>query len=271
MTKLRLVALDIDGTLLDENRQIPDYLISKIQELSKQGVMFTLATGRVFPSALPYAKQLGLRLPLIACNGALIKDSLNGRVIFHRQLERSIAAEVLAVLQRERWDTLKYFFYEDDTVTDLEHEYTQAYEKALGVSFQRVQDIFHHVLKEREVDPTMLALICQQEKCSQVTAHIAKIFGGKIFLTNSHEYFVEILHPQANKGRALLHLAKELKLKPEEILAVGDNRNDITMLHAAGVGALVGNSPKCIQQEADWVAVKERSAGVLEVLDHFFR
>ncbi|MBC9785798.1 HAD family phosphatase [Heliobacterium chlorum] len=270
MSSIRLVAMDLDGTLLDEKRTVPEPVRQRIAELQQKGVLFTLATGRLFPSAIRYARQLSLQTPIIVCNGAMIRDLLEDRMLHHLALNRELALEVLRLLKDRGHDALRFSFYGDEVLTDTPHEQTENYQQGLGVSFSNVADLSEHLLQTPEQHPTMLVLMTDPAVTRPLTAEIAEKLGDSIFVTNSHDHFVEILHPRATKGEALAQLAASLSIPRESVMAIGDNRNDLSMIRWAGQGVLVANSPQEIQGDADWVTSASRSWGVLEALNRYF-
>ncbi|WP_041313805.1 Cof-type HAD-IIB family hydrolase [Heliomicrobium modesticaldum] len=270
MSPIRLVAMDLDGTLLDEKRRIPEPVARRIAELRGKGVIFTVATGRIYPSALPYAKQLELEAPMITCNGAMIRHPADGRIICHRTVEAKQALAVLQFLKAKNSDALRYSFHGDEVYTDTPHEYTTSYERGLGLSFTFVDDLTAHLAKEPERHPTMLVLMTDPAVTPALTQDILAHLNGTVTITNSHDYFIEILHPEASKGAALAQLAASFSIDRSEVLAIGDNRNDLTMIHWAGQGVFVANAPEVLHQAADYVTSASNSMGVLEALNYFF-
>ena len=258
----RLVAVDLDGTLLDQERQLRPTTVEIIKTVAAQGVKFTIATGRLYPSALPFARQLGLDVPIITYNGAMIKSSLSGEVIQHLTLTRDLAREALQLMANE--DLYRFLYLEDCIYTDAA-EYVQ-YSAALQVPIHLVEDL-NPVL---ETNPTMVVFRAAQEKIPGLTEKLAANFGEAVYVLNSWPDFVELLHPQASKAKALARLAADLGIRREEIIAIGDGWNDVEMLEYAGLGVAVANAQAEVKARADLVTNGKHEEGVREVLARYF-
>ncbi|MBM7867222.1 Cof-type HAD-IIB family hydrolase [Heliobacterium gestii] len=270
MSPIRLVAMDMDGTLLDEKRRIPEPVAQRIAELRQAGVIFTIATGRIYRSAMPYAQQLELKAPLITCNGALIRHPENGPILHHRRLDAQQVISLLQWLKGKSSDALRYSFHGDDVFTDRTHEYTASYERALGLSFHFVDDLAAHLAGGPDRHPTMFVLMTDPAATPSMTQEILEHLNGAVAITNSHDYFIEILHPEVSKGAALAQLAASLSIDQSEVMAIGDNHNDLSMIRWAGQGVFVANAPEALHREADYVTRARNSMGVLEALNRLF-
>ncbi|TCP63505.1 hypothetical protein EDD73_11848 [Heliophilum fasciatum] len=271
MKNKRLVAFDLDGTLLDEHRRIPAMLVQRIQELQSLGILFTIATGRMYPAATRYIEQLRLHVPIITCNGAMIRDHRQDQVMHHQVLDQGQTDKVLQWLREKGHRVLRYSFYGDDVFTDTPHEQTTRYEEGLGVTFMSVPDLelqVQQLAKHRH--PTMLVLMLEAGVAQALSEELMSLLGSSACITSSNDYFIEILHPEASKGEALACLAAKLGIDQEQVIAIGDNRNDLSMIRWAGTGVLVGNAPPAIHHEANLITQGHRSYGVLEALEKLF-
>ena len=105
---IKLIAIDLDDTLLDNRQQLSPRTLAVLQQAMRNGVAVTIATGRMFQSALPFATELGIKLPLITYNGALIRQGDNGETIFHRPIETALAQELADLFRRRNWYLQKY-------------------------------------------------------------------------------------------------------------------------------------------------------------------
>ena len=105
---IKLIAIDLDDTLLDNRQQLSPRTLAVLQQAMRNGVAVTIATGRMFQSALPFATELGIKLPLITYNGALIRQGDNGETIFHRPIETELAQELADLFRRRNWYLQKY-------------------------------------------------------------------------------------------------------------------------------------------------------------------
>lgn len=262
----RLVAIDLDGTLLDHERRIPAELIELIRNMASRGVRFTLATGRHYPSALPFARQLGLDVPLITYNGAMIRCGLTGKTLKHLTVERSIARRILERMTAYR-PQLRYVYLEDRIYADRRHAHVDGYSRAIRTEITAPTDLEALVAA---ADPTLIAFVLEPDSLPPIRETLKTEYAGEVHVTNSLCNFLEILHPEASKGKSLAYLAACLGIDREQILAIGDSWNDLEMIAYAGTGALVANAPAELWPQADFVANKPRSGGVAEILKRFF-
>jgi len=264
MTKYRLLAADLDGTLLDETYSVKSELLSVLREARKKGIELLVATGRLYPSALPFVKDLGVRLPVIASNGAVVKNPETDELIQHLPLDRELAVEALKLTSggsAQRFVNIRDNFYTDATDID-----TKKYSESLRINFERRVPL-EEVVTE---DPTMVVIRDREDEIARLTERLRQHFGTRVYLANSKPFFLDINHPQVSKGAALLNLCRIIGVRPAEVVAIGDGWNDVEMFRVAGVGAAVANAPLLLKEEADYVCVNPSYQGVIEVIERFF-
>ncbi|MFZ5640847.1 MAG: Cof-type HAD-IIB family hydrolase [Bacillota bacterium] len=263
MSKYKLVAVDLDGTLLDESYTVTPEIKDMVCRAQARGIGFTFATGRLFPSARQFAAELGLTLPLVTYNGALVKEAAGKQPLFHLPLAKETAREVLD-LTRE-WPGRRFVFIDDVVYTDTDDEVTRHYAKALRVKFRRLTQLEEALI----VGPTMITFRDDPPEIDKLTGCIRKHFQDKIYLVNSRPFFLDIAHREVSKGRGLAELCGQQGIKPEEVIAVGDGWNDLEMLEFAGLGAVVANAPEGLKAGADYVAAGSHYHGVIEIMEKF--
>lgn len=263
MNKYKLVAVDLDGTLLDEQYKVTPEVRDIVSRGRAKGIGFTFATGRLYPSARQFAVELGLTLPLITYNGALIKEANGQKPVFHLPLERDLAQDVLDVTRE--WPGRRFVFIGDVVYTDTEDEVTRSYAKALRVEFRRLEQL-EQVLFE---SPTMITFRNEPPEIDKLTEFIRNHFQDKIYLVNSRPFFLDIAHREVSKRRGLEELCARLGIKAEEVIAIGDGLNDLEMLEFAGLGAAVANAPEELKAKAGYVAGGSHYHGVIEVMEKF--
>lgn len=264
---IRLVASDLDGTLMGRDLVIPSATLETIAALGAAGVGFTLATGRTFPSALPYARRLGITLPLICFQGALVKDPGTGEVLLHERVPIPLAAEML---QAARERGLHVNLHIGDRVfVERDRPEAELYARISSLILEPVGDLVRF-LEEGGEGPTKLVIISQDVPfLDRVWAELQVRFDGRLNLQKSLPEFMEVVSIEASKGKALLALAHRLGVARHHILALGDSYNDVSMLEAAGVGVAMGNAPPAVQAAADYVAPPLAEQGVVEALRRF--
>lgn len=261
--KFRLLAADLDGTLLDDSYSVRPELRTYIDRAREKGVELVVATGRLYPSALPFVTDLEVRLPVIASNGAIVKDPQNDQVVQRTALDRELAREALLLTEGypvQRFADIAGTFY-----TDAPEENTDKYSKALRVKFIHC-DTIGDMLTE---DPTMLVIRGTDDIISKLTGVLREHFGNRVYLANSKPFFIDINQSGVSKGAALADLCKRLGFDLAEVIAIGDGWNDLEMFEVAGIGAAVANAPEALKDKADYVCEEENYHGVIEVIKRF--
>ncbi|MBE0446663.1 MAG: HAD family phosphatase [Actinobacteria bacterium] len=256
----KLVALDLDGTLLSEDKAIADSTSKLIKEARNSGVKFTIATGRMSSGAIRYAKQLGIDIPIITYNGAVIRNLASGYTYREYKVPAEGAMDAIDMLKGE--PALRFVFLGDDVYTDTPHEWTDGYAELLEVKMNFVDDV-RDLLAQ---DPTMLVFMVPTLRAVELAGVLKAKLNSQVRITNSTDWFLDILHPKASKGLALRQLAESLGVAREEIIAIGDNLNDLEMVEYAGIGVAVANATDDLKAAADYVTDLPLSEGVGEVI-----
>ncbi|MBK4731805.1 HAD family phosphatase [Oxynema sp. CENA135] len=268
---IRLLVLDIDGTIAGVSNQVSDRVKQAIAEAQRQGVSVAIATGRMYRSALRFYREIGSTLPLIAYQGAWIADPTEDRRHGHWPLASEIALELLDEFDRPEVRSLfSVHCYIDDRLYVRElTPASRAYGDRTGVEPIAVGDLRSVVADSA---PTkVLALGHEIEVISQLLDTFRRRYrGGELYLTQSHDYFLEAGNPQVNKGVAVRYLTEEiLGLSAANVMAIGDNFNDLEMLDYAGIGVAMGNAPDAVRAVGDWLAPSVDRDGVAAAIEEF--
>ena len=265
---IRLIAIDLDGTLFGEDLVISPANRAAIAAAQARGVAVTLATGRMFRSARPYARDLGITTPLICYQGALIRDPVTEATLFHRPLAQPLAREVIALVQAQG---LHPNVYLDDTLyADALNPGTEFYSRLNGgLPIHPVGDLTAF-LRRRGGDPTKLSVVLADEPATDaLVAELHAHFGDRLYATKSYPIFAEALNATVDKGRALRTLAAHLGIAPEETLAIGDGSNDLPLLQAAGIGVAMGQAHATVRAAAHHVTSPLAEDGVAAAITRF--
>lgn len=262
----RLVALDLDDTLLGSDLKVEPQTAQVIQQVMDRGIYVTLATGRMFRSSLPYARELRIRGPLITYQGALVKDTETGEVLYHCPVPLELAVDVI---RRVREYGYHINLYVDDCLfVARESAEGKRYAAYSRVPLQVVGDLDSFLLAQRK-EPTKVLVVAAEELLDELAAALQPTYGASLHITKSKPHFLEFSHPRATKGEALQAVAGRLGVPREEVLAVGDSYNDLEMLAWAGCGVAMGNAREEIKQKADYVTLSNEEGGVRHVLRKF--
>jgi len=260
---IKLVALDLDDTLLNSKLKISPETAAAVRSAVELGVTVTFATGRMYSSALPYARELGLDVPLITYQGALMKTSNSQEVLYNKPVPMDLAREILSFAAEEGLDVNMYL--EDSLYVRSGNSSINEYVKLARVPYKAVPDLAEVMVSE----PHKLLIVASPGKIDRLAAELQERWEGKLHLTKSKPYFLEFTHPAATKGQAIDSLAAELGIGREEIMAVGDSYNDLDMIDYAGVGVAMGNAVQEIKDRADYVTRGNNEHGVAEAIRRF--
>lgn len=260
----KLIALDLDDTLLNEEFTMSQKNRDAIHKAIQKGVTVTLATGRMFRSTLPYAQLLGLDVPLITYHGALVKTARSQEEIFHCPVPLDIALEIIDYTE-ERGNHLN-IYVNDHLFVREENEMIRLYVSIADVDFKAVGSL-KDFLKD---GPTKITMITTEEDTLRGYWDLfSKKYQTTLHVVPSKPYFLEITNVRATKGQALKALASTLGVEREEIIAIGDSYNDIDMIEYAGIGAAVENAREDVKKVADYITSSNVADGVAQVINKF--
>lgn len=253
----KLIAADLDYTLLRSDGTISAFTRDTIRRCMEAGVGFTFATGRMYCSALPFAQRLQLQLPLITYQGALLKG-LDGRVMHALHLPQDMARELEKILHKSG---MHYTIYADEKM----------YFSTFG---QQFLDYARHIGVEPLAAPrglgtlavTQFGVFGEPELIQQLQRSIAAQFGAGLHTVITNGRFLEICHPMAQKSYGLQQLAQHLGIARKEIIAIGDNNNDLDMLRYAGLGVAVENAVPAAKAAADRLTASNDEDGVAKLI-----
>ncbi len=259
--RFRLIALDVDGTIRDRERQISSRTRSAIERVRESGAYVTLATGRTFLSALNASTDLGLTCPIITFQGAHVAKP-NGDLLWHTPLTPQMTEAALAALEgRDEFDIMAYHG------NDIYVREMSWWAKDYG---ERNSIPIHLVDSDETMSGPMTRLVVRgdDDAIESLEVELNDKFNGDLYVTRSLSYFCEILHPDAGKDKAIGWLCEHLDINPDDTLAFGNGYNDIQMLSTAGLGVAVdGGVPQAIAA-ADLVAPSMEDDGVARVLEY---
>ncbi|MBM7581559.1 Cof subfamily protein (haloacid dehalogenase superfamily) [Caldicoprobacter guelmensis] len=261
--KYRLVAIDLDDSLLNDDLSISQENLEAVRCTIEKGVKVTIATGRMFKSALPYVQQLGINVPVITYQGALVVNALSRDVLLHCPVPLDLSREIV---KESKKNNIHLQVYIDDEYYFEEHnKYSDLYFKVSGIPGKAVGSLDDFLVKE----PTKLIMIDEPENILKWMEYYREKFSGKLQVTISKAHYLEFTNIEATKGNAVKYLAEMYGIKPEEVIAIGDSFNDIPMLTYAGLGVAMGNAPEIVKSHADYVTYSNNENGVAYVLEKF--
>jgi len=261
----KLVAIDLDDTLLKDNRTISQKNIEALKQAAEKGVKVILASGRAAESTYYYMEKIGLEFPVIGFNGACIYDGKNKRVLHEMLLDCEVA---LPIIKHVETLGIHCNVYVDDKIyIQKRNKWSEFYKEnfvksSLMVEVGKLSDFIRFpVLK--------ILLADDNEVLLGIKPEMEKIAGNDVNVFFSQPYFLEFTNKYATKGYALKVLAEYYGIRQEEVMAIGDAYNDISMIQYAGLGVCMGNGVDDVKKIADFVTLENDEDGVAHAIERF--
>jgi len=261
---IRLLALDLDGTLMGDDLVISPRVRRAIATAQERDVSVTLATGRMFEATLPFAQDLGITTPLICYQGGLIQSPTSDVPLYRAMMDPSLVREMLEWQAQHGWHVVLYAGH-DVFIARRQHSET-FYHTLLGERLVWVSDI-SSVLDQH--DPVKFLLVAEPPEADRIEMELRHHFEGRMEVVRSHAMFVEGNPLGVSKGDALRRLAAHMDVPQAQVLAVGDQGNDATMIAWAGVGVAMGNGSPASKAVADWIAPPLTEDGAAVAIERF--
>lgn len=263
-TEIQLVALDLDGTLLNSQKVITGRCIKVIRDVMERGVQVVIASARPPRSTFKIYEHLQLKTPSIHYNGSVIYDFPQRTVLHHQPMCQNLAREMADVARTLAPDCLINVEILDRWLTD---RFDEKWNTETGKSFD--PDVIGP-LEEHFGEPvTKLMLLGEPRDMQRINTDFQKRFAGRIAIAQSDDHLLQIMHHEVDKATALGWVLKRLGLEWNQVLAVGDAPNDIGMIQHAGLGIAMANAWEAVLGHADHVVADNDSHGVAEALEKY--
>jgi Cof subfamily protein (haloacid dehalogenase superfamily) len=268
--QIKLLIIDIDGTIAGKSNQVSNRVKTAIRAAQAKGVRVGIATGRMYKSALRFHHEIGADFPLIAYQGAWIQDPVTGTTYRHLPVPVKIARELIDYFEQSHlFDRLSLHVYLGDRlyVRDINPD-TELYIGRSGIEATPVGDL-RKVLTD---NPTKI--LAMSEDINLIDSLLLDLRHrypqDSLHITTSVPIFLEATQSGVNKGSAIDYIAtKLLGISAANVLAIGDNFNDVEMIDYAGIGVAMGNAPDDVRAIADWVAPHIEADGVAAAIEKF--
>ena len=285
--RYRILALDVDGTLLDSAGRLRPSTAAAITRANDAGIRPVLCTGRRYRRARPVAEQLGLDAPLVCNSGAIVKDPRDHRTLWRADFDDDVLSTVLGVF-RARGEPVVSFADRTPDEHDflVEHETTgrPLFDDYLGQNHGHAAvepgwpEVFAsvHALDGFGRGHFHLCAIGPRPEMLAFESAVLDRLAGRVqtFVQKSPNYIgtmCEVLRHDASKWAAILHLAELWGIAPGEVVAVGDDMNDLPMIEGAGLGVAMGHAPEAVLQAADHVTGDHDNDGVGMLVEMILR
>lgn len=260
---VRLIALDLDGTLLDEEKKIPHRAIEMIAKAREKGIIVTLASARPLCSMLPYVCQLQLDAPLISLSGSYVTDEKQEKIWLKRPMNLLKFREMIRIFEEKNY-YVKVYLENQLFVQEVTKE-TADYSRIFGVPYTALGP---KRLRTLEKAPLRIALFDDSVRI-QNASQILKMWSDDFAVIRDTDHGLEIVEPTVSKGAALKIICCGLGIPMENVMAVGNEGSDISMIREAGIGIAMGNACEELKQCADDVTKTNEECGVGYAIQKF--
>lgn len=262
----KLLAIDMDGTLLNDEKEISPANYEAIQMARENGVKVVLASGRPLVGFKKYLEQLNLVSDedyAVAFNGALVQSSEGGEIVSKTTLTLE-DYKYLYKLSKELKVNI-HALTETSVISPKDTKYTRHEAEMNG--------IFNEIIAVEDVteDTTIVKVmfIDKPELIEEIMQKIPEEVSSKYTVVRSAPFFLEFLHKSVNKGAGVATLAKKLNIKQEEVICIGDAGNDIHMIKYAGLGVAMGNAFPEVKRIANFITKTNEEDGVAYIINKF--
>jgi len=265
---IKLLAIDLDGTIFGDDLLISDRTRTAIRNAQAQGVLVTIATGRMFRSAQQIAADLGIEAPLICYQGALIRHSATGETFFHKTIPSHLAHSVIEETSR-RGLHLNVYVNDElfvDRITDQARFYAQI---NMDLPINEVGDLHAWLQLHGEPEPTKLVIVTYAPQTNEVLELFTRLYSSDLQVTKSHARFTEFTNREASKGTALAFLAEACGVSQAEVMAIGDGHNDLDMVRWAGYGVAMSTSPQAVLEAARIISPPLSEDGAADTIERY--
>ena len=286
----KLIAIDIDGTLINSYGEITNENKNAVKKANEAGINVILASGRNYATIQNFSNDLNLNKYAICGNGSSIYDIKNNKVIYEKTLSKEKVLDIIKICEE---NSIYYNIYTESSILTQKLNYnTLVYynenlkkQDGKKTYINIIENLYKYV-KESEIDKYLKITICDDSQVifKNILKTLKNIKGidvldvehmsRKIIKTGSTEikveyFYTEVTAENTDKWNAIKFLAKELGIENKEVLTIGDNINDKTMIENAGLGIAMGNSNPSIKEVADCVVNDNDPSGVAQAINKF--
>lgn len=258
---IRMIATDLDGTLLAGGCDLPEENILALRRAMEAGVRVCLCSGRMIESSVPIARRLGVNAPMVLFNGAMVYDGARDAILRGHVIERAVAVSLLREIEAR--SAYVQAFPGRNYYMERAADWTAYYAAKIGVmgveTGMRLSDWL-------QTDVYKLLCLGTGEELARIAAELGPRFPQVCFV-KSGETHLEIVASGVDKATGLRELAESMGISAEEIMAFGDEANDLPMLGYAGCAYVMENAPDAVRRQVRLVAPRNTQAGLARIVN----
>lgn len=259
---IKVVALDLDGTLLNSNHEISDFNKKMIDKLKERGIQIILCTGRPYNAMKKFRRELSLEDHVICFNGANVIDK-DGELVLDTSLDNETSLELVRVGKNR--NTYFHGFMEDKWLVPYTNEISEKYKERTGLV-----ETLGDPEKIENLQFIKMMYIGENDLLRDIYDELEEKLGSKVYKAFSNPNFLEVLNGNSSKAKALDFFLKEQGLTSENLLVMGDGYNDLEMLKYARYGVVMENTPPELKEQFELIAPTNDEDGVGRFLKDFF-
>ena len=261
--RYKLLAVDMDGTLLDSGNNIRERTLAALDKARDAGLILTIATGRSAQGVEMYGDLLRLDSPIIVYNGAMIVMPRDGKVLQEIKLEERAASDIIAYGKKFDptvcvWSDNQLYIFEISERIDF-------YAGLAGITPKIIND--EAALIRQGI--TKILWYDEADNIEKYQNELEKELRSNVTFCTSSPNFLEFFSGGASKGHALKFLGEQYCIGPSEMIAIGDGMNDLSMIEYAGLGVAMANAPEELKRAADFVTLSNDEDGVAHAIDTY--
>ena len=259
---IKMVATDIDGTILGKTFLFTQEVKNCIRFMDEAGIKVVLVTGRMHPATLPVAKELGLKTPIVSYQGGLVKEQ-NGNILYEKTLDEGVALEIIYWAKQNNVHLNLYM--NDSLYVEEDNEAVRRYTAERDIPFTVCK------LDNIELKNINKILAIDFNDVHRVTGWVNYLGSQfpELYIVKSTPYFCEISNTMARKSFAVDFLRNYWGFEKSEVLAIGDQNNDIELLKAGGIKIAMGNGTPEIKEIADYITDSVDNNGFVSAMEKF--
>ena len=273
----KLICIDLDGTLLNSKKQITEATKATLQKAHHLGVHIVISTGRIYADAEYYSNLIGVKSPVITANGAYIKEKSGDGIIYQNVLGAALAGEILQICKKyhvtPHFYTPRKEYYGSMLFTviralgrlrpGMRRAMTRAERKYIATHAQWVRVI----VNEKDHLVKCALFHHNRKKIRKIRYELSQV--NELEVASSGWNIIELNYKGISKGKGVEILTHYYNLTKDEVMAIGDGENDLSMIEYAGLGVAMGNATDLIKEKADYITDTNDHDGVAKVIEKF--